>query len=90
MGWLSSVGCDTFRGETYGDVKTSEITYGDVSSLYRRCVQIRAKKNENTICTVLDRLNEVTEATLLDRLEAEALQRSGNQRGGDAIDFWTD
>ncbi len=24
-------GCDSFRDETYGDVKTSEITYGDVS-----------------------------------------------------------
>jgi hypothetical protein len=23
MGWWSSVGCDSFRDETYGDVKTS-------------------------------------------------------------------
>ncbi len=48
MGLWSSVGCDSFRDETYGDVKTSgnnvqdvsygdetygDVTYGDVSSL---------------------------------------------------------
>jgi hypothetical protein len=43
-GWWSSDGCDSFRDETDGDIKTSgnnvrvlsngDVTYGDVFSLY--------------------------------------------------------
>jgi hypothetical protein len=31
VGWRSSVGCDSFRDETYGDIITSGIMYEDIS-----------------------------------------------------------
>ncbi len=36
MGWCSSVGCDSFRDEKYGDVKKRrEITYGEYGNNVR-------------------------------------------------------